>query len=116
VYAGESVFEYGSMPPIRTEKAKKALELEGKIEAAISAYNKQQIPSIKETARLFGVPYTTVQSRLKGRCARVNLRANSHKLTENEEETLVKWILDLDKRGLPPRPAFVENMANYLLS
>jgi hypothetical protein len=108
--------QHAIMPPIRTEKAKKALELEGKIEAAISAYNKQQIPSIKETARLFGVPYTTMQSRLKGRCARVNLRANSHKLTENEEETLVKWILDLDKRGLPPRPAFVENMANYLLS
>ncbi|KKA21666.1 hypothetical protein T310_4295 [Rasamsonia emersonii CBS 393.64] len=104
------------MPPIRTAKAKKALELEGKIEAAISAYKKKQIPSIKETARLFGVPYTTLQSRLKGRPARVNLRANSHKLTANEEETLVKWILDLDKRGLPPRPAFVENMANHLLS
>ncbi|KKA22392.1 hypothetical protein T310_3598 [Rasamsonia emersonii CBS 393.64] len=110
------VIQRAIMPPICTAKAKKALKLEGKIEAAISAYKKKQIPSIKETAHLFGVPYTTLQSRLKGRPARVNLRANSHKLTANEEEMLVKWILDLDKRGLPPQPPFVKNMANHLLS
>jgi hypothetical protein len=43
-------------------------------------------------------------------------RANGHKLTEFEEESLVQWILDLDKRGLPPRPSMVRDMANILLS
>jgi hypothetical protein len=44
------------------------------------------------------------------------MRATCHKLTEAEEESLIKWILDLEKRGLPPRPAYVEAMANHLLS
>jgi hypothetical protein len=43
-------------------------------------------------------------------------RANGHKLTEFEEESLVQWILDLDKRGLPSRPFMVRDMANILLS
>jgi hypothetical protein len=103
------------MPPIRTEKSKKLVELEGRIELAINAYNKRQIPSIAEAARLYNIPRSTLGHRINGRTARVDSRANSHKLTEYEEETLVKWILDLDKRGLPPRPAFVSNMANYLL-
>ncbi|EED15874.1 conserved hypothetical protein [Talaromyces stipitatus ATCC 10500] len=30
-----------------------------------------------------------------------------HKLSQFEEESLVKWVLDLDKRGLPPRHSLV---------
>ena len=30
-------------------------------------------------------------------------RANGHKLTQPEEESLVKWVIDLDRCGLPPR-------------
>jgi hypothetical protein len=37
-------------------------------------------------------------------------------LAIGEENTLVKWILDSDKRGLPLRPAYVKVMANHLLS
>ncbi|EED11600.1 conserved hypothetical protein [Talaromyces stipitatus ATCC 10500] len=47
---------------------------------------------------------------------RAETRANSHKLSKSEEESLVKWILDLDKRGLPPRHSLVREMADYLLS
>jgi hypothetical protein len=42
--------------------------------------------------------------------------ANGLKLSTNEEESLIKWILDLSKRGLPPRPSLVRQMANHLLS
>ncbi|EED12744.1 transposon, putative [Talaromyces stipitatus ATCC 10500] len=47
---------------------------------------------------------------------RAETRANGHKLTQSEEELLVRWILDLDKRGLPPRHSLVREMADYLLS
>ncbi|EED13708.1 pogo transposable element, putative [Talaromyces stipitatus ATCC 10500] len=47
---------------------------------------------------------------------RAETRANGHKLTQSEEESLVRWILDLDKRGLPPRHSLVREMADYLLS
>ena len=37
------------------------------------------------------------------------------KLTELEEEVIVQYILDLDKRGFGPQLASVEDIANYLL-
>jgi hypothetical protein len=46
---------------------------------------------------------------------RAEKRANNHKLTSFEEESLVKWVLDLDRRGLPPRHSLVREMANYML-
>jgi hypothetical protein len=74
------------------------------------------INKLRQYAKLHNVLASTLRDRLKGRAARVNLRANSYILTINEEEALITWISDLDKRGLPPRPAFIENMANYLPS
>jgi hypothetical protein len=83
------------------------------IQLAISAINKGEVSSIREAANIFNIPCSS--DRLHGRTARVDKRANGHKFTENEEEMLVRWILNLDKRGLPPRPAFVVKMANHLL-
>ena len=62
------------------------------------------------------MPRQTLQYHIKGRAAKVDIRAGQHKLTLNEEELLIKWILDLDKRGRPPQHAYVQNMANHLLS
>ncbi|EER30060.1 mariner-Tc1 transposon family protein [Coccidioides posadasii C735 delta SOWgp] len=104
------------MPPTRNKNAKSSIEIEGRIELAISTLKKQEISSIAEAARLFNVPYTTLYHRANGRPARISLRANSTKLTETEEDQLVQWILDLAKQGIPPRPASVENMANHLLA
>ncbi|KAJ1711378.1 hypothetical protein NYO67_6515, partial [Aspergillus flavus] len=36
-------------------------------------------------------------------------------MTSSEEESLKEWILLLDKRGAPSRPAHVREMANILL-
>ena len=63
---------------------------------AISALQKSQIQSIRKAAHDFQVPYTTLQNRLEGRLNRPEKRANSHKLTENEEESLLHWILSMD--------------------
>jgi Tc5 transposase DNA-binding domain len=35
--------------------------------------------------------------------ARVNTRANGHKLTHTEDKALLEWIHDLDERGYPLR-------------
>ena len=40
----------------------------------------------------------------------------SSKLTIEEEEVIVRYILDLDTRGFSPRKAEVEDMANLLLT
>ena len=104
------------MPPIRNKNKRNSLEIEGRIELAIAALKKKEISSICKAAKLYNVPHSTLTYQLKGRPSCTILRANSHQLTEAEEDLLVQWVLGLAKQGLPPRPAFVENMANHLLA
>jgi transposase len=104
------------MPPIRNKNSKNSAEQEGRILLAISDLKNQKISSIREATRIYNIPYSTLYDRYHGIQFKQKKRANNHKLTEFEEESLVKWILDLDKRGLPPRPSMVRDMANILLS
>jgi hypothetical protein len=103
------------MSPIRSQSSRNSVEQEGRILLAIQAIKNQEISSIRETARQFNVPRSTLQDRLHGHQNRAIVRANSHKLTEVEEETLQKWILSLDDRGAAPRPTTVRENANHLL-
>ena len=82
---------------------------------AIKAYKTRQITSISSAARIFNVVRTTVTARMHGRTARQEKRANNHRLTRTEEETLVKWILAADERGLPIRPGYLRGLASILL-
>ena len=100
------------MPP----KSRNSIEQEGRVLLAISAIKKDEVRNIREAARVYNVPRTTLQRRLNGHTFRPEQRANSHKLTPNEEESLVRWILSLDQRGAAPRPAHIQEMADILLS
>ncbi|CDM27547.1 Probable transposable element [Penicillium roqueforti FM164] len=82
------------MPPIRSRSSRNSIEQEGRILLAIQAIKGQEISSIREAARRFDVPETTLQI---------------------EEESLQKWILSMDSRGSAPRPSSVREMANILL-
>ncbi|OQD78841.1 hypothetical protein PENSOL_c365G06833, partial [Penicillium solitum] len=88
---------------------------EGRILLAIQAFKKQEFTSVREAARCFTVPEATLRRRLRGVESRTISRANSHKLTDVEEESLQKWILSMDLRGAAPRPSTVREMANLLL-
>jgi hypothetical protein len=66
-------------------------------------------------ARDFDISATTLTRRIAGVKSREETRANSYKLTFLEEETLVNWIISLDKRGATPRPNTVREVANLLL-
>ena len=52
---------------------------------------------------------------MNGRVAISTARNAWHQLTLSEEETLIRYILDLDTRGFPPQICGVEDMANSLL-
>ena len=99
------------MPP----KSQKLIEQEGIVVLTISAINKSQISSIRQAARHFQVPESTLHRRLHGIQTRTETRAKSNKLTENEEESLLQWILSMNRRGTAPRPAHIKEMANLLL-
>jgi hypothetical protein len=104
------------MPPIRTQSSRNLVEQEGRILLAIQAIKKQEITSIREASRHFEVPFSSLRNRLNGLTNRSETRANGHKLTEIEEETLLKWILSMDSRGSAPRPSTIREMANILLA
>jgi hypothetical protein len=104
------------MPPIRARGSTNLTEQEGRILLAIQAIKNQEISSVRKAARIYNVPETTLRDRRHGTTNRAISRANSHKLTEIEEESLQKWILSLDDRGAAPRPSTVRETANLLLA
>jgi hypothetical protein len=104
------------MPPKRTQKAQKSIEQEGRILLAIQALKNDEFTSIRQAARIFSVPNSTLRDRLLGSKSQADIRANGHKLSENEEISLLKWILSMDDRGSAPRPSMVADMANLLLA
>ena len=71
--------------------------------------------SISRAAIIYRVPCTTFRNRKYGKPSQRDIRPSNQKLTELEEQTLVRYILDLDSRSFPPRHRGVEDMANRLL-
>ncbi|RJE26016.1 hypothetical protein PHISCL_01618 [Aspergillus sclerotialis] len=88
---------------------------ENRIQMAISAYKSKKVKSKSRAAAIFGVPKSTFIDRLNGIQPRSEARASGHKLTTIEEESLVKRLLDADKRGFSIRPEYLRGMAQILL-
>jgi hypothetical protein len=89
---------------------------EGRILLAIQALKLGQLQSIRAAAKAYDVPYSTLSTRLHGIACRRDMTPNLQKLTLKEEEAIVRYILDLDSRGFPPRPQAVQEMADLLLA
>ena len=88
---------------------------EARIILALEALKSNTKLSFRAAAKLYNIQRTTLQNRHAGKLARRERPANSRKLTDLEEETIVQYILELDTRSFPPRLAGVEDMANQLL-
>jgi signal recognition particle subunit SEC65 len=76
------------MPLIRSQSSSNLTEREGRILLAIKAIKNQEISAIRDIARQFEVPESSLRRRLSGVKNRANSRVNSHKLLETEEESL----------------------------
>lgn len=87
-----------------------------RVRVAAEAYKKRKFPSVRAAAVRFGVAETTLRGRLKGVLDRSQARLELTKLKQPEEASLVKWALSMNSRGLPPRPASVRKMADFLLA
>ncbi|ODM19019.1 hypothetical protein SI65_05636 [Aspergillus cristatus] len=94
-----------------------SLSKESHIQMAITAWNEKKFKSILKAAKVFEVPETTLRERLAGIKPQSETRANGYKLTEIEEKSLVKQLLDADKQGFAIRPEFLHGMAQiYFVS
>lgn len=103
------------MPPIRSQNSRNSIEQGGRVLLAIQAIKNQEFTNISLAARHFNLPWSTLRDQLSGHTERSTTRANSHKLTEIEEESLQKWALSLDDRGAP-WPSTVWEIADLLLA
>jgi hypothetical protein len=89
---------------------------EADVQLAIFSITSRQIQSNRRAAAVYNVSERTIRRRRAGTLARRNSQPNSKKLTQLEEEVIVKYILDLDLRGFAPTYAAVRDVANRLLA
>jgi hypothetical protein len=89
---------------------------EARIILAMEAIRKDPQLSRRRAARIYEVPETSLRHRMNGRVAKASQRPATHTLTITEEDSIVRYIIDLDSRGFPPRIDSIEDMANLLLT
>lgn len=88
---------------------------EADIQLALSDLQNQRIQSVKQAARIYNIPKSTLYDRRAGKRMRRDCEANSKRLTKLEEEAIVQQVLDQSERGLAPSKAYVRDMADKLL-
>src|SRR5512140_61228 len=88
---------------------------EARILLALQAIKNDHKLSIAAAGRHYDVPPSTLRDRRDGKPARRDTPANSRKLTDLEEQTIVRYITELCARAFHPRLCYVEDMANRLL-
>ena len=73
-------------------------------------------PSYERNAKIYGLEPTTFARRIKGKTKeRKEAHINDQRLTPEEENVLVNWILQTAAWGFPPRPSRVRYMARDML-
>jgi hypothetical protein len=99
-------------PPQRSLSPQK----EGRLSLASQSLQRREIKSQRRAAKLFSIPRSTLYDRLQGSQPQATANAQKRKLHPVEEQSLVQWILDLDRRGFPPQVIDVRRIADALLA
>ena len=99
-------------PPHRAEKIRK----EGRLNIALSGVRKNQISSQRRAADICDVSRTTLGRRKRGIQPKIGSRASNRLLLDCEEEVLISWIHNMERRGYPLYIIDVRRMAQALLA
>ena len=92
---------------IQTQKARIIL--------AIEAIRTSKKLSKRSAAKIYKVLKAIFRYRMAGRTYRLEIKANCYKLNDLKEDTIVRYILNLDLRGFAPCLSSVKDIANLLL-
>ena len=68
---------------------------EARVILALEALQNDEKLSLRAAAKLYNVPQSTLRDRRAGRPARRDTTPNSKKLTQLEEEAIVRYIIEL---------------------
>ena len=76
--------------------------IEGRICLALQAYTNNHFLSLRAIADTYEVPYESLRRRHLRVLPRASTPANSRKFTNDEEQILLRKILQLSADGFPP--------------
>src|SRR3978361_1339368 len=86
------------------------------VQQAIRALLTRDFTSIRAAAKHYNIAESTLRGRIHGRHSPNPLsHERLQRLSNNQEELLVDWILEEDARGFPLSHARVREMANKIL-
>ena len=91
-------------------------EVEARISKAIELIPTREKFTIPKLAKEFNVPEQRLRRRLKGVPSKTQQIPVNRKLSEAGEAAVCGYLDQLDKLGLPVRPAMLQNAANVVLS
>jgi hypothetical protein len=88
---------------------------EESIQAAIRDLNSGVFHSQRAAAKAYNIPQATFSKRVRGTQNSQTSHVYQQRLTPEQEEFLVQWILEEDARAFPPSHARAREMANRIL-
>lgn len=94
----------------------KMAHTEESIQSALADLDSGIYSSLRQAAKGYGIPQTTVQTRQADARPHAIAHSCQQRLTSDQEEFLADWILDEDSRASPPRHARVRKMAARILA
>ena len=100
------------MPPQHSH----LLSKEGRLSLATATLKSNPQYLKRSVASAYRVPESTLRTRLQGTQAKHETTSVNLKMSPIEEQSLVEWILDLDRRGFPPYIIDVRRMGDVLLA
>jgi len=91
------------------------LNQEDRMTLAIAHLRAHPDQSIRQVAKTFQLPRTTLQRRLRGRISSQVTSQAQQKLSVIKEDSLIKWINTMASWGWPPRVKHLKSMAKDIL-
>jgi hypothetical protein len=88
--------------------SRKSLDREKRVQLAISDYKIGYSKSLRQAAKAHYVTVQAVTNRLNSMTAKSDTIPKSRKLSERQEDAIVKYILYLNARGFPPKLRYVQ--------
>jgi len=97
-------------------KQRKKDEGELRLQEALKHYQHSQEPSLRASAEKYGVAYSTLRGRLRGRKTWGAGHRKMQMLSEYKERSVARWCERLDEWGHPARLAVVKSMAEAIVA
>lgn len=88
---------------------------EADVQLAVQAKRRHPEYTWRKLGRIYNCVPKTIKERYEGKEQRIITNMAKRNLSQLEEDTIAKRVIDLDSRAFPPRMRYVQEMANILL-